>query len=731
MHAKKIARRKNRRTKLRSTLKNRSRMLFPSKINQLLKLFTPISRKILLNHPKRRWPKSRRYLAKVIRITKRRPKRRRFRKFLQKTWSLRKSQLVNLGRVVSRVNYISKAIYKNKQLRLPFSRKPKDASRWIHSYPYLFTNAIQFNKHVSPSVLTSQVSKYLTPTRGKRARRSRLTTIKKLRRSKSPYWKRLITRSNDSSVKNVKTYKKHFPKPIYSAAVLLRKKSLPVTPIKSKSTKFNYWSFSKHKFQILRKLRNVRSAHPSRLKQKKSIKKHIKSDTFLQLSSLKSFKSYRQVVPVNKANFKQQPLVQNLNPKHVIRKAPQWNKFSDSPIIMNHSILVTKQRSLPPLMHQVTDYSEKVKLITRTRLNFTLRAPIMFFTKLLLHNNKNPYTYKYVFKKKLFSFLYPNQVRNALLVRKKKLMFYRLVYKTKQTYKTQAFYWPRNLRKHFERNERIKWENQSDSLFSQSKSLLKTTKQLPNDLEFNSFTQEHFEISDDHHFSLRGTDNSFKTVEVRIPRIRFKPGYQRLWRQARTALQESLKLRFIYQKKLSRYVTRFFGQTNYYTFSRSEMSLEKTIMYSRLLPDLPTIHIFLNQRLIYLNGKFASTMKASVFQNDLIQLIVSKWYYIAYRWIANWTVKRHKKFKRLVYRKGLAGKHKVMKLRKQRSYYTPHWIYLARYDISDIKPYLEVDYLTLSAFVIYNPYLLYYYSPDDTPDLRSTIYRMYNWKYIT
>lgn len=178
-------------------------------------------------------------------------------------------------------------------------------------------------------------------------------------------------------------------------------------------------------------------------------------------------------------------------------------------------------------------------------------------------------------------------------------------------------------------------------------------------------------------------------------------------------------------------MTRFFGQTNYYTFSRSEMSLEKTIMYSRLLPDLPTIHIFLNQRLIYLNGKFASTMKASVFQNDLIQLIVSKWYYIAYRWIANWTVKRHKKFKRLVYRKGLAGKHKVMKLRKQRSYYTPHWIYLARYDISDIKPYLEVDYLTLSAFVIYNPYLLYYYSPDDTPDLRSTIYRMYNWKYIT
>ena len=67
-----------------------------------------------------------------------------------------------------------------------------------------------------------------------------------------------------------------------------------------------------------------------------------------------------------------------------------------------------------------------------------------------------------------------------------------------------------------------------------------------------------------------------------------------------------------------------------------------------------------------------------------------------------------------------------MKLKKQRSFYTPHWIHLARYDISDIKPFLEVDYLTLSTFVIYEPYLTYYYSPDDTPDLRSNIYRLYN-----
>ena len=67
-----------------------------------------------------------------------------------------------------------------------------------------------------------------------------------------------------------------------------------------------------------------------------------------------------------------------------------------------------------------------------------------------------------------------------------------------------------------------------------------------------------------------------------------------------------------------------------------------------------------------------------------------------------------------------------MKLKKQRSYYTPHWIHLTRYDISDVKTFLEVDYFTLSAFVLYEPFLTYYYAPDEAPDYRPNMYRMYN-----
>jgi hypothetical protein len=190
-------------------------------------------------------------------------------------------------------------------------------------------------------------------------------------------------------------------------------------------------------------------------------------------------------------------------------------------------------------------------------------------------------------------------------------------------------------------------------------------------------------------------------------------------------------VKFTYQKKLTKYVVRFFRQSNYYAFSWSEMALDKVIVYSRLLPDLSTLRTFTSHKLVYLNGVSVSSPSVLTFENDLIQLLVSKWYYAAYRWISNWTTKRVKKYKRLVYRKGLSSRYKLMKQKKQKSFYTPNWIHLTRYDISDIKPYLEVDYLTLSAVVVYNPYILNYHSPKDTPDYRPTIYRLYNWKYIT
>lgn len=72
-----------------------------------------------------------------------------------------------------------------------------------------------------------------------------------------------------------------------------------------------------------------------------------------------------------------------------------------------------------------------------------------------------------------------------------------------------------------------------------------------------------------------------------------------------------------------------------------------------------------------------------------------------------------------------------MKTRKQKSRYTPNWIHNVRYDMSDVKNYLEVDYFTLSVFVIYEPFILNHQFINDLPQTRPNIFKLYNWKYIT
>jgi hypothetical protein len=251
---------------------------------------------------------------------------------------------------------------------------------------------------------------------------------------------------------------------------------------------------------------------------------------------------------------------------------------------------------------------------------------------------------------------------------------------------------------------------------------------LDNTSSFSSFKQR---IVYRDSFKLRGLDESFNSGEVFISRIRFKPGYQRIWRLARASLKESLGLKYAYQYRLTRFLTRFSRQTHNYFLNFSEMSIEKTVLYSKLLPNNSVFNTFLVNKLVYLNGNLVTLGSRVVYTNDFIQLVVSKWYYVYYRWLANWTVARVRKFKYLAYRKGLASKYKLMKTRKQRSQYTPNWIFNTRFDLLDVKPYLEVDYFTLSTFVIFEPYLLNSQPINDLPEVRQNIFRLYNWKYIT
>ena len=585
------------------------------------------------------------------------------------------------------------------------SLAPVYVSKWKTSYPLMFTNNAYSNKLIKPQ-FDLTVKTFIQSRNNRRVRRFKKMLFRKLKRSSRD--KRSLKRTPSIHQKQKQSILTCF----FNNRLRSRKSSIVANTQRLVS--------GPAQLQNLKKL-NKRS---DVLSNKRQVQSKIDKNYSVSWNKLYSHNRGNNHIANTVTRVSQQikPLqVKNLVANVLSRLRSQIGQSS-------HLLLPTRQLVKPTAKKDAYPY-----LRPRTDKNFIFKNFGMFLTAFTLFNQKNPFTYKYMFKKKIFSFLYPNEVRNALMARKKRIVFYQLIYKTKHKSKQRLQYSFASFNKFFINHYKTSLQNTANGSLTQ-KLFDKLNTPLSSTLNTSSlpnYVSSRDEILYDQNFSYRGVDLSFKRSEVKIPRVRFRPGYQRMWRNARNALKESMGLKFVYQQQLTRCLVRFYKNSNKYSFARSEMSANRIIMYSRLLPDNPTVNIFIDQKLIYINGKLLHTQQMILVPNDLIQLVVSLWYYVAYRWISNWTLKRHKKFKKLVYRKGLAGKHKVMKLKKQRSYYTPNWIYLARYDISDIKPFLEVDYFTLSAFVLYEPFTTYYYTPDESPDFRPNIYRMYNWKYIT
>jgi len=322
--------------------------------------------------------------------------------------------------------------------------------------------------------------------------------------------------------------------------------------------------------------------------------------------------------------------------------------------------------------------------------------------------------FKFKFKKKYFSFLKPNFLKKSVMVKKRRIIttrfFRNMKWKLRSLLKANLAFKniARKFRGFFLQNVKLSGSYiSSHFLYKQSSALYSFQTRYQNFIE------------------------TYVYGEIFIQRIRFKPGYQRIWRHARTAIKEALRLNYVYQYRLTRYLMRFTRKINGYFLYFSEFSIERVVMYAKLLPDILSLTLFLTNKLLYKNGFSISSTAQITHINDVIQVTVSGWYYVYYRWLTNWTVLRVRKFRRLVYRKTRPGSYREMKRRKQRSNYTPNWIFNVRYDLNDIKPYLEVDYFTLSVVYIYEPYFINVFPIHDLAERRQQVYRLYNWKYIT
>lgn len=403
-------------------------------------------------------------------------------------------------------------------------------------------------------------------------------------------------------------------------------------------------------------------------------------------------------------------LTRYLTNKSRINRFKRSKRFKRNNKRLNKSLPIIKHLRRPS--QPQTKPSIKLKNVS---YSFTLKNVPLFISYRFKNMTNRFRPFKANVKKLIFSFLKPNQIRRSLMLRRQKITYFRFFNRfNKKDLSTRFLI--------------TNYPRASQSfLFSNTRTLLFNDPRLRyysyNKLSVASLTDNLFLQKFPNYESFKG--------EVHVPRVRFKPGYQRLWRESRRTLAESLRVRYIYQQQFTKFITKFGRKLNNYHFSRDEYTLASIILYSRLVPDYNTLLTLDKHSCVFANGCTKKDLNHILFPGDNVQLLVSNWMYIYMKWVLLWTNNRVKKFRKLVYRKNLAASYKVMKTRKQRSNYTPMWIHHTKYDISDIKPFLETDFFTMSSVLIYDNFLFDYYTPSWFIENRSMIYRLYNWKYIT
>lgn len=213
-----------------------------------------------------------------------------------------------------------------------------------------------------------------------------------------------------------------------------------------------------------------------------------------------------------------------------------------------------------------------------------------------------------------------------------------------------------------------------------------------------------------------------------IRRVRFKPGYMSLWREARAVVQTTLDVKFRYQHRLTKYLFQYYKYDKFQSFLIYEFRLKNVLLKTKLLPDAAFVSLFVNAGLVYINGFSCLNERFSVFLGDFIQLVVHAKYYIASRWLATWAIQKKMRFKFKIKNK---MEYKFSEEDKQKTRVMPYWVLHTRDLFFDIPRYLEVDYFTLSAVVVYEPLFWDDINPYSFFNLKFGILNMYNWKYIT
>lgn len=215
--------------------------------------------------------------------------------------------------------------------------------------------------------------------------------------------------------------------------------------------------------------------------------------------------------------------------------------------------------------------------------------------------------------------------------------------------------------------------------------------------------------------------------DLSIRRVRFKPGYSVIWREAREVLKSNLKVAFRYQHKLTKFVLKFRKIVKHKLLIVGNSNFLSLVIKAKFFPDYETTLFFFKSDYVYLNLSPCANKDLQIFVGDFVQLIVTNKYYIFYKMLINNVLKKKYKFDNILKKKSFIPDNQD---EKQRTNNYPKWILQNKNALDDIPKFLEVDFYTLSCIVLYEPFLWGDFDPTEVLETKFSVINMYNWKYI-
>lgn len=218
-----------------------------------------------------------------------------------------------------------------------------------------------------------------------------------------------------------------------------------------------------------------------------------------------------------------------------------------------------------------------------------------------------------------------------------------------------------------------------------------------------------------------------RSLAIPLKRIRFKPGYQRIWRRARASIDFHLNYNCRYQAKLTKKLSSIRREAYLRVDGIRELFLFNFILTSRFVFDIRASYELIATNTIFVNGIVTTNPGLLLIPGDFLQLYVSLKFYITYKWLHNFRKTETIRFLKLMnYRNNTSR----ADLSKQASNYIPDWVYRRRLRDWDLPKYVEVDFFTLSSFVLFEPMFASHFNRYTIFENQKLIYPMYNWKYI-